>query len=396
MKVLLNHSQRNTLVLFCTIASLFILLLGTCYFSQPAFAQGASLTTGTPSAQNAADQNTQDGYTTVAAIKLNKTSAVIKNNGKLKLKATLVPADASLPLEDKSVTWTISKPKIARISENGVVQGKKSGTAVVTATASNGVKATAKIKVIVNKNQMATKIPVLTYHRITTDNAKRRYYRNKSLAMAESKFEQEMRWLKRNGYHTISTSEFADWRLEGAFLPKKSVLITIDDGFYETYHVAYPILRKYNLKATVFIIGSKTKKRTAKFNDRVWWDRFMGRDTIREVTEEYPNIEFQSHTYNMHHKVKGRGVVTRWSRKRIDADFKKNERYGFTAFAYPFGHTSANVIASLNDNPDIRIAFGYLMYQPATRKSPRYNIPRFKISGFTSLSKFQQIVRTAR
>ena len=396
MNALPNNSLRSVLTLLFTAASLFIFLFAISCFSQPAFAQDSHLAVGMPSKQDATNRDSQNKYTTVASIDLNRTTAVIKNDKALKLKATLIPADAMLPLEDSSITWKVSNPKIARISEDGTVQGKKTGTVTVTATAKNGVKATAKIKVVIDRFQMATNIPVITYHRNTSDSAKRKHYRNNELAESKSQFQKEMQWLKRNGYHTISTSEFADWRLEGAFLPKKSVLITIDDGFYETYYFAYPILRKYNLKAAVFIIGNKTKKRTAKFNSHSQRNHYMGRDTIRKVTEAYPNLEFQSHTYNMHRKINGKGVVTYLSRKCIDADFRKNKRYGFTAFAYPFGHTSANIIASLSHNPDMRIAFGYRISCPATRTSPRYNIPRFKVGGNTSFEEFQRIVRTAR
>lgn len=388
-----------------------ILLLSALFFclaftTQPAFADEGQLAAGsteTPSeasADNAsasAEQPKKAKYTTVAQVKLNKKKGTIKNNRKLKLKATLVPVDPSLPIKKKNqkITWSVSKPEVARVSEDGVVQGKRSGTVRVTATAANGVKASAKIKVKVDKTKMAKRIPVLTYHRICSDKAKSRVYNDTNLAISESLFTRQMQWLKSNGYRTVSSAEFADWNIEGAFLPKKSVMITIDDGFYETYHVAYPILRRYNLKATSFVIGSHVSKTTDDYNPTVWWDRYVGRDVIREVRKEYPNLEFQSHTYNMHHRNGEYGVAKSWSRKSIDEDFEKNAKFGFTAIAYPFGHTSKNLIASVSANPDIRIGFGYMMDYPASRSSFRYNIPRFKVFGDGGLDGFKSIVRTA-
>ena len=389
------------------VSALLIMLglaVGTALTVQPTYADEGKLVAATSDDADTATDATTAGqtkkakYTTVAKIKLNKKKGTIKNNGKIKLKATLVPADPTLPIKKKNqiVTWSVSKPKIARVSEDGVVQGKRTGTTWVIATAANGVKAKAKIKVKVNKSKMATRIPVLTYHRICSDKAKSRIYNGTNLATSASLFKRQMSWLKSNGYYTVSSEEFADWRIEGAFLPKKSVMITIDDGFYETYHIAYPILRKYNLKATSFVIGCHVGKTTADYNPTVWWDRYMGRDVIKEVRKEYPNLEFQSHTYNMHHRNgSGNGVATSWSRSSIDADFEKNAKFGFTAIAYPFGHTSKNLLASVRANPDIRIGFGYMMYYPATRSSSLYNIPRFKVFGDGGLEGFKSIVRTA-
>ena len=97
----------------------------------------------------------------------------------------------------------------------------------------------------------------------------------------------------------------------------------------------------------------------------------------------------------MHHRYGEYGVAKYWSRSSIDADFEKNAKYGFTSIAYPFGHTSQHLLASVRENPDIRIGFGYMMYHPATRTSPRYNIPRFKVFGDGGLGGFKSIVRTA-
>ena len=83
----------------------------------------------TEDAGAATEQPKKAKYTTVAQIKLNKKKGTIKNNGKLKLKAKLVPVDPSLPIKKKNqvVTWSVSKPKVARVNENGVVQGKRTG-----------------------------------------------------------------------------------------------------------------------------------------------------------------------------------------------------------------------------------------------------------------------------
>ena len=338
-------------------------------------------------------------YASVARVKLDKSHAKITDAETVQFEATLVPAVAGKRIKDKDakITWSVSDPKIARISKDGVVQGKKNGIVRVKATAPNGKKATAMVKVVIHKSQMATKVPVLTYHRIASDIAKQRHYRYDSLAVSASMFNKQMKWLKKNGYTTISCAELRDWRVEGAFLPKKSVLVTMDDGFYESYYVAYPILKKYGQKGTTFVIGSRTKAKTSKFDAKGGHDRFVGRDVIQEVREEYPNFEFQSHTYNMHYRASsGYGIVTVLSRTAIEIDFAKNAKYGFTALAYPYGHSSNNMLSVLSSDKSVNIAFGYMKDWPASRTSPIYNMPRFKVMGNGSLADFQRIVETAR
>ena len=413
-----THIKHHALYLLVgALATVLAIAFAACVglFSQPALAHAETVTVGTidDSGGQAADSSTatEDAaaakttttakvmpkYAKVKRVKLNRKVARIHNDGKVQFRAKLIPTIKGKPIKNTKIKWRISNSRIASITEDGIVQGKKAGVVKVIAKASNGKKAVAKVRVIIDANKMAEKIPILTYHRICADIAKSRRYYDTNLATSASLFESQMQWLVNNGYHTISTAELRDWRVNGTFLPKKSVLITIDDGLYETYRVAYPILKKYDLKATSFIIGAYTGETTAKYDPLGWSDHYIGWNVIRKVRKKYPNLEFQSHTYNMHHRNgSGNGVATSWSRASIDADFAANEKFGFTAIAYPYGHTSSNLYAALLENKSINIGFGYMMTWPATRTSPLYNMPRFKVYGDRGLSDFISILRTAR
>lgn len=70
----------------------------------------------------------------VTTIRLNKTSASLKENETLALQATVSPNTAN----NKGVTWSSNNTKIATVSSTGVVKGVSTGTAIITATAKDG------------------------------------------------------------------------------------------------------------------------------------------------------------------------------------------------------------------------------------------------------------------
>jgi peptidoglycan/xylan/chitin deacetylase (PgdA/CDA1 family) len=89
-------------------------------------------------------------------------------------------------------------------------------------------------------------VPVLTYHRFG-DNC------DSPLCMPARIFDQQMKYLKDNGFHAVTPDELLDFLHYRQPLPKRSVWITMDDGYRSTYKVAYPILKKYGFTATMFI-----------------------------------------------------------------------------------------------------------------------------------------------
>ncbi len=89
-------------------------------------------------------------------------------------------------------------------------------------------------------------VPILCYHRFAPSC-------DSPLCMPSEIFEQQVRYLKENGYRVIGPEalvEFLDYRKP---IPKNAVIISVDDGYRSTYDVAYPILKKYGFTATLFI-----------------------------------------------------------------------------------------------------------------------------------------------
>lgn len=96
-------------------------------------------------------------------------------------------------------------------------------------------------------------IPVLMYHSIGESNGN-------PIIMPETQFDEEMRYIKEQGYTTLTLKELYDYFENDIPVPDKSVVITLDDGYANNYTLAYPVLKKYGLKAVIFVITSTIDK----------------------------------------------------------------------------------------------------------------------------------------
>lgn len=66
-------------------------------------------------------------------------------------------------------------------------------------------------------------------------------------------FENQLKWIERCGYKTLTFQDVYDYVINEITVPKKSVLLTFDDGYLDNYVFAYPLLKKYGMKGTIFV-----------------------------------------------------------------------------------------------------------------------------------------------
>lgn len=89
------------------------------------------------------DIKEETGDTEITSVTLNHSTLTLEAGKIRKLSATVLPTSAT----DKTVAWSSSKPDVASVSSNGTVTAKKAGTAVITATATNGKNASCTVTV---------------------------------------------------------------------------------------------------------------------------------------------------------------------------------------------------------------------------------------------------------
>ena len=198
----------------------------------------------------------------------------------------------------------------------------------------------------------SVKVPVILYHHVTK---KQGYGQNVISALM---LEKHLIALKNAGYSTVSAKEMIDYVYYGSPLPEKPLLITFDDGYLSNYELAYPLFKKYNMKATFFAIGWAIGKKNYKDGDTEIIPHFNFAHAREMVSSGL--IEVQSHTYDMHQSAElenaeiVRENVLKSENESIDQyrtalhnDYKKMDKelfnnVGYTTYAvaYPHGEYS--------------------------------------------------------
>lgn len=190
-------------------------------------------------------------------------------------------------------------------------------------------------------------VPILMYHNIfRSSNGKGNYI------ISESAFEQDLKFLKDNGYTTIVMKDLIDYVYNNKELPENPIILTFDDGYSNNYLYAFPLLQKYNSKAVLSIIGYYTDLYTKSPDENPAYSHVTW-DNVNEMIKS-GTVELQNHSYNLHTTDKGRNGTKKKRNesneeytkiltddlKKLQDEFKTNTGYIPNTFTYPFGSVS--------------------------------------------------------
>jgi peptidoglycan/xylan/chitin deacetylase (PgdA/CDA1 family) len=122
-------------------------------------------------------------------------------------------------------------------------------------------------------------IPIIYYHSVALKKNSR-WVKN-YLTLELKYFEDQMEFLKRNNFHSIFLKDYYLYKNGDIKLPKNTVCVTFDDGFLDNWVYAFPILKKFNIKATIFVsVDFVDKKNDVRKNLEDYW---QGKATIEEI-----------------------------------------------------------------------------------------------------------------
>ena len=213
--------------------------------------------------------------------------------------------------------------------------------------------------------------------------------------MKPANFDEQMKYLHDNDYHSITLEQFDAYMRGEGDLPDRPVLITFDDGYRSNYDLVYPILREYGVKACISIIVLMPDLPT---------DNFCTWNQLREMTAS-GLVEIGSHSYRLHNlggdggnfESGGANGVERRPNES-DADFQTRvlddiqlshdriaeELGGVTCFAYPFGCSDPDAKALVDELFPVT-----LMTTPkcADLAKGLHDLPRFTVTMKTDLEK---------
>lgn len=135
-------------------------------------------------------------------------------------------------------------------------------------------------------------LPILMYHSVLKS-------RNGTYIVTPAQLEQDFKRITEEGYTAVTCEQVIKYIDGEGTLPAKPILITFDDGHYNNMYYAVPLLKKYNLKAVINVIGAFSNFSTTSGDidnpnySHLTWD---------EVTELFNSgvVEIGNHSYNMH------------------------------------------------------------------------------------------------
>jgi peptidoglycan/xylan/chitin deacetylase (PgdA/CDA1 family) len=233
-------------------------------------------------------------------------------------------------------------------------------------------------------------LPILLYHKVSATESD-------ALTISLEGLDRQLACIVPSGYTAISFAELKE-SLDGRReLPAKPIIVTFDDGYLSTYELAYPILAKHNIKATVFLP-------TAFIGGVAHWagasEPLMSYEIIRQLAEPRL-IEFGLHSHRHEN-------YEHYSAAQVEDDLSECLRAleesssRFTrVFAYPYGRMPKDAAANRAMREFFRrheIAFAARIGSRINRLPPKdlYELKRTAIRGTDSFREFKTKLRKGR
>lgn len=204
-------------------------------------------------------------------------------------------------------------------------------------------------------------VPILMYHAI-----EEKPWGLEQLFVRDSEFEKQIKYLSDNGYTPILFDNLVNYKSY-----KNPVIITFDDGYRDNYYNAYPILKKYNFEAVVFLIVNNLNL-----------PEYLSKEQISEMKDI---ISFQSHTLNHYelNEINNKALET----ECLLSKSKIEELTGVqvNVLSYPCGKYSQAVIDTVSRYYDYAVTIKSGYYD---KTNDNYKIKRIRIQRSDTLKSF--------
>lgn len=186
------------------------------------------------------------------------------------------------------------------------------------------------------KPNQAVKIPIVMYHYV--ENVKDQNDTNrKKLSIAPSLFESHLKQLRQARYETYFVRDIPDILNGSIDYSTQSAVLTFDDGYDDFYTTVFPLLKKYHMRATVYVITNFVGRRG-----------FLTEKQIRELIDS-GIVEVGSHTLDHLYLKKTTVQVSKRQIEESKIYFEKTYGLHVQTFAYPYGAFNEDTIQQVKD-----------------------------------------------
>lgn len=176
-------------------------------------------------------------------------------------------------------------------------------------------------------------IPVLYYHSVLPDSE---VTTRNEVTISPENLKAQLQLVKDLGYTTLTMSELNDYIINNKEIPKKSILITFDDGYDDNYVHAFPILKELDMKATIFVISSG-----------IDGGYYMSSDQLKDMVNY--GIDIESHTVNHVHLDTLSYEEQLKELKDSKATIEKITNKEVLSIAFPFGDYNENTLKAVTE-----------------------------------------------
>lgn len=223
---------------------------------------------------------------------------------------------------------------------------------------------------IIPLGNQTVRVPILLYHYLEYNRDVRDTIRT-SLAVTPFWFGKQLEYLKENGYQTITFGDLYNAVRRKGKLPKKPVILTFDDGYRDFYTDAFPLLKKYKAKATVFVIPGFLDKPNYLYS---WQLKEIATDSSHLVT-------IGAHT--MHHPALTSLNLESAYQEILESKLflEKNFARPVTVFNYPYGLHDDHV-QNLVKKAGFQMAVSTILGESESLEN-RYVLPRIRVGNYT-------------
>lgn len=179
-------------------------------------------------------------------------------------------------------------------------------------------------------------VPVLSYHRFSET-------KRDKMTVTVAAFEEQMKLLKDRGYHVITLDQLFDFLDFKKQLPRRSVVLTIDDGWRSAYDMAFPILKKYGYPATLFVYTDLITGSKKTLSWELLLEMANNGIDIQCHTKTHRNLAIlkEKESFKDYYESLDKEIFE--AARIIKEKMNKDVNY----FAYPYGTTNHLIIALL-------------------------------------------------